>query len=202
MRRLGLSLSSALGVAIMSLRKQQEETELVKRFLALLGHPHAQLQAGDRPDVVAIIDDKRIGIEETKFHGDEQSGTSGSSLRAEEAQKSKEAAGHSYSMWGVADPLPAIVARIEDKIQRATKYDASRYSELWLLISSQLPMPGAVAATFIIQPFVNVSRLNETTHGLLTASPFSAAHLHLAMTHGLFSWSRENKWHASQVGNG
>ena len=104
-------------------------------------------------------------------------------------------------MWGVADPLPGIVARIRDKIERATKYDASRYSELWLLISSQVPMPGALAATFVFEPFVNVSRLNEATHGLLTVSPFAAGHLHLAMTRVVFSWSREKQWYAHQVVN-
>ncbi|MBI3575409.1 MAG: hypothetical protein HY083_07145 [Gammaproteobacteria bacterium] len=186
----------------MDLQKQHEELELTRRFLVLIGHPQAQLEAEDRPDVVALIDGHRIGIEETKFHGGEQPGTSGSPLRAEEAQKAKQAEGRPYSMWGVADPLPDIVARIRDKIERATKYDASRYSELWLLISSQLPMPGAVAATFVFEPFVNVSRLNETTHDLLTASLFAAAHLHLAMTHSLFSWSREKQWYANQVVNG
>ena len=185
----------------MSLRKQQVELELTRRFLTLLGHPHAQLEAGDRPDLIAIINVCRIGIEETKFHSDEQPGTSGSHLRAEEAKKAKQAKGRPYSVWGVADPLPGIVARIEDKIERATKYDARRYSELWLLISSQLPMPGAVAATFAFEPFVSVSRLNETTHGLLSASPFAAAHLHLAMTHGLYSWSREKQWHGNQTGD-
>jgi len=105
-------------------------------------------------------------------------------------------------MWAVADPLPGIVARIADKIDRATKYDASRYSELWLLISSQLPMPGAVAATFVFAPFVNVQRLNEMSHHLLATSPFAAVHLHLAMTHGLFLWSREKQWYANQVVNG
>ena len=165
----------------------------------MLGHPHAQLEAKDRPDIVAIIDGHCIGIEETKFHSDEQPGTSGSSLRADEVKKEKQVEGRLYFMWGVADPIPGILARIKDKIERATKCDASQYSELWLLISSQLPIPGAVTATFVFPPFVNVSWLNETTHGPLTASPFSAAHLHLTMTHGLFSWSREKQWYCNKT---
>lgn len=173
--------------------------ELTRRSLRLIGHSQAQLEVADRPDVIALIDGHRIGIEESKFHGDEQSVTSGSQLRAEEAQIAKQAEGHPYSMWGVADPLLGIVARITDKIERAKKYDASCYSELWLLISSQLPMPGAVASTFVFAPFVNVSRLNEMSHDLLAASPFAAVHLHLAMTHGLFSWSRERQWYGKQT---
>jgi hypothetical protein len=191
-----------LDVAIMSVRKQQEEMELTRRFLRLVGHSQAQLEAADRPDVVALIDGCRIGIEETKFHGDERSAASGSLLRAEEMQKNKQAEGQPYSMWADPDPLPGIVARITDKIERATKYDASRYSELWLLISSQLPMPGAVAATFVFAPFVDLQRLNERSHHLLATSPFSAVHLHLVITHNLFSWSREKQWYANQVVNG
>ena len=185
-------------VASMSSRKQLEEMELASRFLALLGHPHAQLERGDRPDVVAVIDGQRVGIEETKFHGDAQPGISGSPLRAAETQVAKQANGHPYFMWGVPDPSPGIVARIKDKIECAAKYDATRYSELWLLISSQLPMSGAVASTFVFPPLLNVSSLNNSTHSILSASPFSAAHLHLAMTHGLFSWSREKPREAGE----
>jgi hypothetical protein len=183
----------------MSSPKQLEELELTRRFLALLGCSYSQLEVSDRPDVIATIDGHRIGIEETKFHSDEQPAISGSPLRAEESQKTKSVEDHPYSIWGVADPLPGIVARIEDKIERAIKYDASRYSELWLLISSQVPQRGAVAATFVFQPFVDVLRLTEITHSLLDASPFSAVHLHLTMTHGLFSWSREKQWYANPV---
>ena len=193
--------SFTLGVASMNSRKQHEEMELVGRFLAQLGYSHARLECGDRPDLIAVIDGERVGIEETKFHGDEQPGVPGSPLRAAEAQLAKQANGHPYSMWAVADPIPGIVARIKDKIERAAKYDADQYSELWLLISSQLPMLGAVASTFVAPAFVDVSRLNDSTHGLLSASPFSAVHLHLAMTHGLFSWSREQQWYANCVGD-
>jgi hypothetical protein len=186
----------------MNLRKQSEELDLVSRFLNLVGHPQAHLEVNDRPDTIALINGYRIGIEETKFHGDEQSSSSGSLLRKEEEMKSIQAKGSPYSMWGVADPLPGIEARIRDKVKRAANYDASRYSELWLLISSQVPKPGAAAATFMFEPFVNIQRLNETTHDILTASPFAAAHLHLVMNHVLFSWSREKQWHANQVVNG
>lgn len=180
----------------MNQSKQQEELELAGRFLALLGHPQAQLEVGDRPDVVAIIDGHRIGIEVTEFHSDEQLGNSGSRLRAEETQKAKQAAGHPYSMWVEPKPLPGILARVADKIKRSTKYDSSQYSELWLLISSQLPILGALATTYAFLPFVDIEDLNKATHNLLTASPFSAVHLHLVMDHSLFSWSRENQWYA------
>ncbi len=183
----------------MRLQKQQEELELTRRFFVLFGHPDAKLEAVDCPDVIAIVDGHRIGIEVTQFHSDEQSGTSGSPLRAEEAQKVIQAEGRPYSMSGKANPLTGIVARIQDKVERATKYDSSRYSELWLLISSQVP--GAVASTFISPSLVDIPKLNETTHKLLTMSPFVAVYLHLVMTHNLFSWSRENQWYANQVGN-
>ena len=174
--------------------KQSEEVELVARFLAEIGRTAVHLKPADRPDVVAHIDGKHIGIEVTQFHGDEQPGIKGSSLRAEESKKVSNSGGRPYSVWGIADPMPALVARINEKISAAATYGHDACDEMWLLVSSQVPKVGATAATFAFAPFVDVTKLNKATHSQLSASPFSAAYFHLMMTHNVFCWSRLSGW--------
>jgi hypothetical protein len=180
-------------------QKQCEEIELAARFLREIGHADVRLEAGDRPDVVALIDSERVGIEVTQFHADEQAGVKGSALRAEEVKNVKDSGGRPYSQWGVANPLPGLVARINEKISVAAAYDKTGYEELWLLISSQLPKIGASISTFAFAPFVNVTNLNKATHMQLCGSSFSAAHFHLMMSHCVYSWSRSEEWHVTKA---
>ena len=165
------------------------------RFLHDVGRRDAVLEIGDRPDIIALIDGMRIGIEETKFHSDEQLENSGSLLRNQEKKTAKLNPNSSYTTAGIIDPLPALIARIRDKITIASNYDTSRFDQLWLLISGQIPELGAVAATFAIPQFVNIAALNEATHEILTTSSFSAVHFHLIMSHTVFTWSQGTKWY-------
>jgi hypothetical protein len=172
--------------------------ELAALFLREIGHADVCLQAQDRPDVVAIIDGKSIGIEVTQFHADERSGVRGSALRAEQVKKVKGAGERPYGQWGVTNPLPGLVARVNEKISDAAAYDETGYEQLWLLISSQLPKLGALVSTFAFPPFVDVNELNNATHLQLCGSSFSAAHFHLMMSHGVYSWSRLEQWHVTK----
>lgn len=174
--------------------KQQDEREVTMRFLNAIGRGNAVLTAGDRPDVIALIDGMRIGIEETKYHSDEQLGQSGSLLRNQEKKTAKLNLNQSYTVSSVADPIPALVARIQDKINISSKYDVSHIDQLWLLISGQVPQLGAVGATYVIPWLVDIAKLNAATHKLLTDSAFSAVHFHLMMTGTVFTWSRGTKW--------
>lgn len=180
-------------------QKQQEEMEQAARFLRALGHVGARLEAGDLPDVIAFIEGRRIGIEVTQFHADEQPDVPGSSLRAAEKKKAKDAGGRPYFQWGVANPLPGLVARIKDKIAIVAAYDETRYAELWLLISSQLPKMGALAATYAVPGFIDIPQLNQDTHAALSRSSFAAVHLHLMLSHAVYSWTRAEQWHVKQV---
>jgi hypothetical protein len=179
-------------------QKQYEEMELATRFLREIGYANVRPQAGDRPDVVAIIDGKRIGIEVTQFHADEQSGVRGSALRAEEVKKVKGSGERPYGQWGITNPLPGLVARVNEKISDAAAYDKTGYDQLWLLISSQLPKEDALAATFAFAPFVDVTKLNAATHMQLCRSSFSAAHFHLMMSHEVYSWSPSEQWRVTK----
>jgi hypothetical protein len=180
-------------------QKQCEEMELAARFLREIGCADVRLEAGDRPDVVALIDGNRVGIEVTQFHSDEQAGVKGSPLRAEEVKKFKDSGEHPYSQWFVPNPLPGLVARITEKISVAAAYEKTRYQQLWLLILCQLPKGGALGSTFVFPSFVDVTDLNKSTHMLLCGSSFSAAHIHLMMSHGVYSWSRSEQWHVTKA---
>jgi len=178
-------------------QKKRGEIALATRLLAALGYRNVSLKPSEQPDMIAQINGMNIGIEVTQYHSDERSESRGSRMRAEEEAVARKAPTQIRGMCVVADPLPGLVARIQDKIARATKYDPTLYSELWLLISSQVSLAG-----FAFKPCIDVSRLNVSTHSLLTASPFAAVHLHLVMTHDLFSWSRKKKWYPNQLANG
>lgn len=176
---------------------QRQEIACAARLLVALGYPNAPIKPGDRPDEITHINGRNIGIEVTQFHSDVHARSEGSRMRAAEEALSRQAPAQLRGMWIPTDPLPGLVARIQDKIARATAYDPTRYDELWLLISSQVSLAG-----FLFKQFVDESRLNDATHSLLTASPFAAVHLHLVMTNDMFSWSREKKWYANQLANG
>ena len=178
-------------------KKQTEDMDLVARFLCELGWTDVCLEAGDRPDVVALINRKSIGIEVTKFHADERPTFKGSTLRVEEKKKVSKSGGGAYAMWGVTNLIPGLVTRINEKIKVATTYDHTCYEQLWLLISSQIPMVNAVVSTFAFP--LDISELNDATHAQLCRSLFSAVHFHLMMTHGVYSWSRTERWQVAKI---
>lgn len=175
--------------------KQQEEIDLAARFFSALGHPQTILRPSDRPDIEAEINALKIGIEVTVFHADETNTNNGSALRAAESRIAKQAPGNSYPMWGVIDPNPALVNRIQDKIEVSAKYHAGCYSEFWLLVSANIPVLGAVASTFAIPSFIDPAKLNNATHELLSKSLFSRAYIHTLLSSSLFGWSQSSGWH-------
>lgn len=165
-------------------------------FFCEIGRPDAPLEAGDRPDVIALVDDERIGIEVTQFHADEKpGGRGGSDLRAQAIEKVRGSGGGPYCQWGVPNPLCGLVTRINKKISTAATYDKKGYDQLWLLVCSQVPEIDAVGATFALPPFIDVPDLNRETHVQLCESHFSAVHLYFIMDRRIFSWSRSGQWH-------
>jgi hypothetical protein len=182
--------------------KQSEEIDLAARLFAALGHRQVALEKSDRPDVIAQISGSRIGIEVTQFHADEQKDAKGSSLRATEERLAKQSPGRSYAMWGVAKPNPALIARITDKVAIAAGYDTSRYSQLWLLISTGIPRLGAIGSTLAVPAFINIKDLNVSAHELLSGSTFSVVYLHMLLPRALYCWSRERQWRAIAEGEG
>ena len=175
--------------------KQKLELSLVERLFEALGYKNVPLRPSDRPDVIAGLFGRDIGIEVTTLHSDEKEKNKGSLLRAKEAKKAKESGGKPYFIWGgIPDPMPALRVRIEEKVKLAAQYDYEKYDDLLLLISGQLPMPKAVASTYVPTPSFNVDMLNQFFHDILSGSPFSAVYIHLIMERVIYRWSSSTHW--------
>lgn len=171
--------------------KKRLEIGLVKTFFERLGYNDIALEEGERPDFIAQLDGKRIGIEETKLHPDAED--TGSKLRAAEETDARN--GRQQGYWIKPDFWPALDSRIKEKIAISRAYDHSRYDELWLLIGSSIPKIGAMASTTISSTTLQeatVSNLNTRYGDLLKASPFAMVHWYLYMDQEktLFTWSR------------
>lgn len=181
-------------------QKQNVEIDLVRRLLEALSIPAFNLKPRDRPDVVAEINERRVGIEVTEFHGDEGPNSNrGSNQRRNEVQISKQANGHPYARWGVVNSLPALVARIKSKVEHAESYKNQDFDELWLLVSASIPQMGGVCSTFIIPFALNLDELNRATDGTLRNSQFTKAYLHVLMGRCLYNWSPPEKWQVLQA---
>jgi hypothetical protein len=182
-------------------QRQQDELELAGRFLRAIGCSPAYMEPGDRPDVVALINGKRIGIELTEFHPDEEQNVPGSRLRAEGEKIARNSTERVFAQWAPADPMPGLLARLRAKIDVAAAYDDKFYDELWLLVSAQVPKCGAVAATYAFVPFIDVPGLNQSTDELLRKSVFSAAYLHLLFSRLVYAWTPTEQWHQIPAAN-
>ncbi|MBU2766294.1 hypothetical protein HAP94_08815 [Acidithiobacillus ferrivorans] len=172
-------------------KKQQGEKDLIKRFLKDLGCSKFSLETGDKPDIIAVIDGRKIGIEQTTYHDDGCNSGSNHRACAEKNARSKQTP---PTMAINIDPVPAILERIKDKIYKSRKYDTEQYSELWLLISAQVPTLGMIAPTHLECLSLDTDKLNNTSHSILNDSPFTAAYIHLVNAHNLFSWSSDYRW--------
>jgi hypothetical protein len=174
--------------------KHAQELELTRRLLTALGCTDFELSPSDRPDIVAAIGGRSIGVEVTVFHSDEGSGRGGSALRASEEKTARRAGHGPYTVAGVVDPLPGLVTRTCEKATVAKDYDRSRFAELWLLIVAQFPKPGAVASTFALSGALNPRSLNENLHELLNGSAFGHVYLHLSLEQTIYGWTRSEGW--------
>lgn len=181
-------------------RKQDVEVDLVRRLLEALRVPHFTLEPRDKPDVLATINKRHIGIEVTVFHNDEESNSKGGSQqRKAEEQINRNVKGRPYAMWVGAKPLPGLVERIRDKVKCTQSYNKGGFNELWLLIAASIPQMGAACATFITPIALNPEDLNNATDDTLRDSLFARAYLHVTMGQCLYEWSRHGKWQVLQA---
>ncbi len=174
--------------------KQPMELDLTRRLFNALTYKAFALAPNDRPDVVATIEGRTIGVEVTVFHAGEAPNHGGSALRAAEEKIAKDAAVSMYSGWGITNPLPGLSECIKKKIAKAKDYNERRFDELWLLIVGQLPKQGAVISTFATPIALNVELLNQNFNDILTASHFERVYFHLSIGQELYGWSRAEKW--------
>lgn len=173
--------------------KQRREWDSARRLFQALGYGNIFLKCDDRPDILATAADQRyIGVEVTDLHPDEGTISRGSALRAEEEGKKRTAQGRPYSLWPLLDFLRAFQRRIDEKVRRASKYDASKYNQLWLLIVSQ--SPDAPGSTYVFAPFISIDDLNRASHRFLANSGYSRAYLYLQLDDILYEWSPSEMW--------
>ncbi|MHB1237619.1 MAG: hypothetical protein ACYCY7_08640 [Gallionella sp.] len=177
-------------------QKQKQELEFTRRFLADTEFQITRLVSGDRPDIIAVTDDRNIGIEVTVFHVDEGSPRllGEDTLRQEGEENARLNLGQPYTMAVPLFPYTGLEARINDKIAKAQQYDLGQTDELWLLVSAQVPSLGALPATYVIPFLVDTTKLNGLFHDKLLASRFSHVYLHLIFDHAIFGWDRSGKW--------
>ena len=179
---------------IISTTKQNSELDSVVDLFATLGYELPPLCASDRPDVKANIQNRIVGIEVTTVHSDETAKSSGSRARAIEQRNAQQSPNAVIPYWGHLDPNEALIARITKKVTSASSYDTETFDELWLLVTTSLPLHGAVASTLALPVCVSIERLNFATHELLSKSRFSSAFIHSLLCPALYRWSAAAAW--------
>ena len=181
--------------------KQDRELDLAGRFLTDIGCCYSGIESNDRPDINVVIGNRNIGIEVTEFHADR----GGERKPGEQTlrQTGEESARNSLSPYTMAipvSPYQGLEASIDDKIDKAERYDLSRVDELWLLISAQCPLLGALPATFILNMAIDGTELDRLFHEKLLASCFNRVCLHLIYDHVVWDWDRSSKWRMIAAG--
>ena len=190
----------------MSDKNYEKEWPVVERFLAIFGvtrpqlsNPNRGLKKDSGVDVVWATDRGAVAFQVTEFHADRGLAPGQRSSRLRQVEASKAASGRPYTMAGVIDPVPGLVAAITEKVARTAHADRQRFPERILLIGSSLPHNGAVA-TFILDRALEekLAQLNAATHELLSHSVFDSVYifnvLSLDGSPAVYNWDRENGW--------
>jgi hypothetical protein len=69
------------------INRQVKELYFTRHLVEALGYWDPLIEYSDRPDVIAVFDGLRVGIEVTELPCDEEAAQKGSRLRWEEAKK-------------------------------------------------------------------------------------------------------------------
>jgi hypothetical protein len=150
-------------------------------------------------DVIAVIGGRRIGIQVTDLDTGEAAGVA----RAAETMLARDAAkrGSTYFAWGQNDPLK-LVAAIARSVARKARMSFSGFDESWLLICTGVPTSGAIASTFAMTPWIEVSALDAATLPDLERSKYARAFVHSILGAGdqaLFDWRHGESWSISAL---
>lgn len=178
--------------------KHDHEIYLVRHLCEeALGKQILALEPQDRPDVLVAFGPEKVGIEVTVFHADEGDSRRGSPLRMEEQTRAEKARaqGEGYQIFVPdMDPNLALAERVRAKCSNAG-LRTPNVNELWLLVSGGLVDDfGRLAATGVDPKRIQVAKLNELTHDVLTASEFDRAYFDVHSWGRLYEWTRNSKW--------
>ena len=185
----------------MNRSKFQTESELVDRFLRLLGYSDFSLHdpnaAGTETgaDVLVLMPGKRYGVQVTVLHTDEGRDPSrkGSELRRQEARFNNST--QPYAAWGVPNPMAALRYRIAEKSRKV--YPAADFDEVVLLVASGLPQMGVIGSTLVLDLALEIDRMNAELAPILQHSRYGSAYLFNIMGIGgpsVYEWQPDRGW--------
>ena len=163
----------------MSVSKEDVSAEQVKRMLVAADQPYIQIEAmkPPYPDVRVTLAGGKVAAETTEVHA-EVGPTGGSPSRGPEERAIR--AGLITTGFGVADPIPGIIRAIESKCGKtAYRLDGDEDGFWLVLLGSSTAAP---RSTMILTVFLDLERLTQLSHGLLSGSRFTHCYLFCELT--------------------
>jgi len=123
--------------------------------------------------------------------------------RKAETRLARDAAsrGSTYGTFAQNDPGKVVVA-IERNISRKARMSFAGFDEFWLLLCCGVPEFGAIAATFVMTPWLDTGSLDNATLDKLARSKYSRAFIHAilgAEEKALYQWERGGGWSKSTL---
>jgi hypothetical protein len=156
--------------------------------------PNTKASGESGADVIVVSKGRRIGIQVTDLDTGKEPGRA----RAAETRLKREAAsrGGVYGTWAQNNP-GEVVAAIDRSVSRKALMSFAGFEEFWLLLCCGVPELGAVGATFVMTPCLNIDALNNCTLDKLSASKYTCAFIHTisgAEEQALYQWTRGGRW--------
>ena len=162
--------------------------------------PNSKARADESgADVVVVCGGRRIGIQVT----DLDTGAKSGDARRDEKRLAEDAASRCgvYGTFAQNDPN-TIIAAIKRSIGRKALISFAGFEKFWLLVCCGVPELGAVAATFVMTPWLDTGALDRATADMLSRSKYSRAFIHAilgAEEKALYQWERGGCWSKSTV---
>jgi hypothetical protein len=150
-------------------------------------------------DVIAVIGDRRIGIQVTEL----DTGATPGDMRAQEvrtAKQSKKNGHETYFSWAQNDPaasVAAIIRAIERKVGIAARHDFTNLHEVWLLVACGVPVPVGTVSTMITTAWITTDALSADTQNILTDVKYDRIFVYSILgveEKALYQWDVTNGW--------